>query len=188
MPEKRTRGRAPIDMMGRRCGQLTVLCRQGTMHGHLAAWRVECICGTVFVAAGAHLRAGKVWRCRECAAKGQSADRMVHGESNGYLYRIWLHIRRAHKDSGSTGQRTPTGRGAPVCRDWHNYERFAHDIRSTIGERPNILLTLALAPGMNEWCIGKVRWQARADWMARIEQPRRRRRVLCAADDCYCPG
>lgn len=164
MSNKSNRGRPAIDMSGAVCGQLTVLDRQGFVHGRLAAWRVKCTCGSVFVAAGAHLRNGKTWRCRGCMARAQSAARKGHGETDTYLYRVWTTIRQAARTSNGT--RTLTGRGAPVCPEWdRSYRRFAADIRATIGDRPNTLLTLALLPDLHEYRPGAVYWSGRADWM-----------------------
>jgi hypothetical protein len=136
------------------------------------------------VAAGAHLRNGKTWRCRECASKAQSEARKGHGETSTYLYRVWATIRQAAR--GSNGTRTLTGRGAPICPEWdRSYKRFAADIRATIGDRPNCLRTLALLPDHKMWKPGAVYWSGRADWIqgpgTKSRYPVTHKRVLFAS-------
>lgn len=173
MSTRSRRGRPIIDMTGATCGQLTVLSRHGNVYGNLAAWRVQCTCGTVFVAAGSHLRTGKTWRCKGCASRALSEIRKGHGETAGYLHRAWSHIRQSHREGAEP---TATGRGAPVCAEWSkSYTRFAADIRRTIGERPSILYCLVLLPGSDEWRPGAVRWAARGDWMTGFKRPSVRR-------------
>lgn len=187
MSDKSSRGRPAIDMHGSVCGQLTVLGRQGFVQGRLAAWRVRCTCGFVFIAAGAHLRNGKVWRCRGCANRAQSEARKGHGETGTYLYRAWATIRQAARTSNGT--RTLTGRGAPIWPAWdRSYPRFAADIRATIGDRPSAHSTLALLPGMHEYKPGAVYWSGRADWM---HGPGTKSRYHIRPErqiKCPCPG
>jgi hypothetical protein len=172
MTTKSSRGRPVVDMTGERCGKLRVLSRQGTLENRLAAWRVECDCGNVFVAAGSHLRNGKTWRCRECYLEAKSGVTRTHGETNNYLYRTWLDIRSSARDPGKAANPTLTGRGCPVCLAWDlDYTIFAADVRRTIGDRPTILHNLVLIEGSKEFGPNTVRWAGRADWMRNFKRP-----------------
>jgi hypothetical protein len=159
-------------MTGERCGQLRVVCREGTLENKLAAWRVQCDCGAVFVAAGSHLRNGKTRRCRDCAVQSRSRANRTHGETDSYLYRAWIGIRSSARDPEKAANPTLTGRGRPVCLEWDvDYTIFAADVRRMIGDRPSVLHNLVLTEGAKEFGPNTVRWSARADWMRNFRRP-----------------
>ncbi|MGI6751107.1 MAG: hypothetical protein ACOX4U_00580 [Anaerovoracaceae bacterium] len=92
-----------IDLTGRRFGRLTVLQRNGSLHGH-ASWACVCDCGNISCVASGDLVSGKTSSCgclkkELAAAKSKHAGQVrgaqmkKHGKAGTRLYNIWKSMR-----------------------------------------------------------------------------------------------
>lgn len=114
---------APIDLVGKRFGRLTVIKRSDNDERGSARWVAQCVCGGRWVGKGAHLRRGLTKSCGCLFANGTNNWR--HGKSKTRAYKIWCGIIRrcADKTDPDYG-----GRGIEVCEEWRDFQNFYRDM------------------------------------------------------------
>jgi hypothetical protein len=78
LKQEKTSKRCLIDMIGRKCGKLTVIERCGLTKQNSVAWLCECECGTRIIADGIKLRNGKI---NNCGCIKHNVTRLPFGEA-----------------------------------------------------------------------------------------------------------
>lgn len=128
---------AKIQMVGKRCGRLTVIYDAGlTENGHYA-WGCKCDCGTEVVVRGAQLRNGTTRSCG-CLQRDTLRDiRRTHGASRGAggdlmlakAYHTRVHVISRCNNPNSKAYPDYGGRGITVCSRWlDSFEAFLSDM------------------------------------------------------------
>lgn len=121
------RGKALIDMQGKRFGRLVVLCRDGTK-GKAATWKCLCDCGTHCVTAGGSLRKGRSVSCGCWKRDGYGGACRTHADTKSNEYNTWKKIIGRCKNKKDAAYDRYGGRGITVCDRWLKYENFLSDM------------------------------------------------------------
>lgn len=125
---------ALVDLTGRKFGRLTVIRRNGSLHGH-ALWTCRCICGSASDIASGDLLSGKTLSCG-CLKKELAASKSLHagqvrgeqltkhGKSGTRLYNIWKSMRMRCLNPNNKDYSDYGGRGIRICTEWDDYYNF----------------------------------------------------------------
>lgn len=92
-----------IPMIGIERDGATVVADFPSDNTGLAQYVVRCACGEHFIRRGSDIRRGKSLRCRSCTNSELSRLATRHGESRGYLFKIWENMQRRCYDPGMAG-------------------------------------------------------------------------------------
>lgn len=118
-----------IDMVGKKCGRLTVIRFAGINKYKYAMWLCKCECGNEVVVDGKSLRSGNTKSCG-CYNIDIATDRIVslntkHGKTHSRLYRVWSNIKTRCYNPNHIGYKDYGGRNIGVCEEWLNdFEAF----------------------------------------------------------------
>ena len=120
-----------IDLTEQRFGRLIVVSEAGKKNAHIT-WKCQCDCGNEIVANSNHLKRGLIKSCG-CFQKEKARKvRTTHGKRNSKIYQIWVGMVGRCYNPNNKRYKNYGGRGITVCRRWHNFENFYHDM----GDRP----------------------------------------------------
>lgn len=173
-------GRRAVDMIGRRCGRLSILSRSSRKKASGdALWNCQCDCGVILEASGPLLRRGAVKSCG-CLKKEVGAAALAfyaatgmhgalrHGDARAGKeapeWRLWHSIKRRCADHPDYA-----GRGIRMCDEWQrSYEAFL----KSVGRRPSAEYSLDRIDVFGHYEPGNVRWATKK------EQARNRRTNL----------
>ena len=103
------------DLTGQRFGRLTVLEFVSTEDRH-TYWLCKCDCGKFVTVQGSHLNTS---RAKSCGCF-RSDFRLIHGNSNIRLYRIWRSMKNRCNNPKNYAYKNYGGRGITVCDEWEN--------------------------------------------------------------------
>lgn len=151
------RGRALIDITGKRFGRYVVLHRVET-DSKLSRWLCRCDCGRQKEVFAVHLRSGKIVSCG-CWAADKARERATHGQSNSRAYFAWRSMLnrclrpkdKSYKDYG--------GRGIVICDEWlKSFEHFYADM----GDCPSEM-QLDRKDNDGPYCKDNCRWATRLE-------------------------
>lgn len=109
------------NMVGKRCGRLTVISRD--LHPHKdtrAYWLCKCDCGNYVITSGVSLRSGKCQSCGCLHDELASKRFRKHGQSNTKLYYVWTAMKERCLNSKSKDYSLYGQRGIKVCQQWKN--------------------------------------------------------------------
>ena len=128
-----------IDVLGRVCGQLTVIDFDRTING-ACYWLCKCSCGKIISTRGDSLRNGDTASCG-CKICYNRGGQIKHGYLSSLFenrmrtktYRCWADIKNRCLNPNVKGYEYYGGRGITVCERWKNsFEAFLEDM----GEPP----------------------------------------------------
>lgn len=125
---------AVVEMVGRRCGRLTVMARAASQRRQ-AMWACACDCGALVTARGTDLRNGNTTSCG-CRVL-EILARSVHGGARRHQRRtehvIWCSMLQRCENPKSRAYARYGGRGIAVCARWRaSFSAFLADM----GARP----------------------------------------------------
>ncbi len=128
---------APLELVGKRFGRLTVLSRAGSRRkGSL--WRCQCDCGVIVEAVAYYLTGGDTTSCgcaRADSAREVGASNRTHGHRStraSRTYASWRSMRHRCLNPRSIDFPHYGGSGICVSERWSSFENFLADM----GERP----------------------------------------------------
>jgi hypothetical protein len=188
------RHRNAIDMIGKKCGRLTVLSKalsgktgSGTT---FSRWNCICECGNEAVASGSNLRKGVTQSCGCFKKERMSEGNITHGHSKvGKLsptYRIWAGIKARCFIPSGKNYKNYGGRGITMSDEWRSsFDAFLRDM----GERPEGL-SLDRINNDGNYEIGNCRWATRKE-QANNKRPqvaKIRHAELLLSFICHCLG
>lgn len=134
-----------IEMVGKKCGFLTVLGRVGgcCRAGEQVLWVCRCVCGREAEARGRDLRKGKVKSCGCKKGEMCAAANRTHGASSKKdkwpEYRVWSEMLQRCYNPKNNRYQAYGARGVKVCTRWQeSFEAFIKDM----GRRPEKGLSL----------------------------------------------
>lgn len=125
-----------IDMVGKRCGKLTVIGFDRINKHRTAMWKCLCDCGNTSIVRGTSLRRKEILSCG-CYSSDVHSSLMKkrntkHGMSkrNGKrrVYRIWAAMLTRCNNPNFKQYKDYGGRGISVCDEWHDFENFFNDM------------------------------------------------------------
>ena len=114
-----------VDMVGKVCGELLVLSRNGSNKAKGARWLCRCSCGEVVTVDGADLRKGHTKSCG-CLKTRNSKYKTPE-------YRAWLHMKQRCDNENNGEYKNYGARGITYCKEWSCFNTFLEDL----GERPS---------------------------------------------------
>lgn len=120
-----------LDMMGFKCGQLTVIeevDRYKEPNGKVSRmFLCKCTCGRTKIANGRHLRRGSPVSCGMCKiATISKSGRMKYGNT---VYNIWSAMKHRCTNKSNKSYTRYGGRGITVCDEWmESLDAFVRDM------------------------------------------------------------
>ena len=114
------------DMIGVKCGRLTVMAFDHKDGRGEAYWRCRCECGNEKVVSGNKLRTGNTKSCG-CMQKEHRLEgfHKSHGMTETKLYTTWLNMRSRCNKPDNIMYQYYGGRGIRVCQEWNDaFEPF----------------------------------------------------------------
>jgi hypothetical protein len=122
----------PMLIPGRRYGRSTAIEFVEKDSNSNQKWRMQCTCGTQFVAYAFGLKNGRIRSCgclqRE-AARELGKSSVTHGEGRGTReYNSWLGLRARCLNPNHPKFKDYGGRGITICARWSKYENFLADM------------------------------------------------------------
>lgn len=163
-----------VDMVGTRCGRLTVTARDGSDANGLAMWTAVCDCGTTARVRGELLRRGHTQSCG-CYKRERLGSTRRHGLTNSAEHAVWSGMLARCANPNNKRYARYGGRGIIVCERWRVFENFLADM----GPRPNGL-TLDRINNDGNYEPGNCRW---ATWKEQANNTSRSRRRALDEED-----
>lgn len=149
------------DERGNIYGLLTVV-EEAASKTHGAHWLCKCECGNTTIAAGSHLRQGRV---ASCGCRRREHGHAVHGQRS-VEYQAWCAMVARCECKTHQNYKNYGGRGISVCREWReSYETFF----ASLGTRPTPGRSLDRINNDGNYEPGNVRWATK------VQQNRNRR-------------
>lgn len=147
---------APVEMVGKRFGRLTVI-KRGPDHesngNRTRRWFCRCDCGVEVLTFGNGLRSGHAKSCG-CLHKDVIAARNTsHGKSGSKTYAIWAAMWARCTNPAHSAFQHYGGRGISVCERWKSFENFLADM----GEQPNGF-SIERKDVMGDYSPGNCKW------------------------------
>lgn len=146
-----------IDMMGQKCGRLTVVGYAGYSH-----WWCQCECGQITKPFGPKIRRGTTKSCG-CHKRDQARKTKTHGHAHQGRhtreYRTWASMKSRCYDPTDTAYTRYGAVGIAVCDRWRNsFESFLADM----GEKPLGDFSIDRFPdGAGDYAPENCRWATR---------------------------
>lgn len=112
------------DMIGRKYGRLTVVCRAPKGIFDRVAVICECDCGNKKIIRAQDIRLGKANSCGCLRQEVTSKRFKKHGDSKKRLYSIWSGMRSRCFNENIKSHKNYGQRGISICKEWGNYKAF----------------------------------------------------------------
>lgn len=150
-----------IDISGQAFGRLVAIRRDKSGRGD-GFWLCRCECGEEVSIRTHALRIGNTKSCgclqRELVRQ-VGYDNRRHGMSKTWLHNLWTDMRNRCQNANNHAFADYGGRGIRVYPAWNeSFERFASDIKETIGNRPSAKHSLDRIDNNGNYEPGNVRW------------------------------
>ena len=108
------------EVIGKRFGRLTVICRNGNSSNSSKMYLCKCDCGKSKNVIGVYLLDGRTKSCG-CLNKELVKQRnKTHGMTNTRLFRIWQNMITRCTNKNCPEFNIYGGRGISVCNEWKN--------------------------------------------------------------------
>jgi hypothetical protein len=163
------RGRALIDLAGKKFGHLRVLALHPERYrcGKQTAtrWLCRCDCGTEVIVRGGGLRSGNTTSCGCTRIEKLTKHNAKHGLAESRAYRAWCNMKNRCLNPNSTSYLYYGGRSIGFDGRWREFEAFYADV----GDPPD---GMSLDRPDNDGDYGPTNWR----WADRSTQNRNRRR------------
>lgn len=151
----------PKPMIGKVFNKWTVLEEVKKENQKCKHYKCKCLCGSISVSSGDHLRMGRSKQCISCAAK-------KHGFHKHYLYQTWSHMKQRCEQSQNPAYKHYGGRGITVCDRWQEIKNFIEDM----GERPSRNYSLDRIDNDKGYYKENCRWATHAEQMSNTRSNR----------------
>ena len=116
-----------IDLIGKKFGRWTVVAREQSGVPR-TLWVCKCECGGQKSVISTTLRNGNSQSCGCLQREVTSRANTLHGLSTTPTYRCWLAMLARCENSNTPRYADWGGRGITVCKRWHKFTNFVHDM------------------------------------------------------------
>lgn len=132
--------RAPLDLIGKRYGRLTVLVKNPVSSpSNNTRWDCVCDCGRVTTVIGSKLVNGHTSSCGCFHEEQFRASTLKHGMSSTPEYNIWCGIKDRCYNSRNEAYQRYGGRGITMCDRWReSFQNFYDDMGGKPSENHSI--------------------------------------------------
>lgn len=113
-----------IDLTGNRFERLTILSQSGNSPRGGALWQYRCDCGSLGVASGTDLRAGKTKSCGCLRVERIAGLNRTHSASGSRLHQTWKNMRGRCLNPNRPGYADYGGRGIKISPEWEAFSAF----------------------------------------------------------------
>lgn len=127
--------KSKFNLTGRVFGRLTVIRREGSIHGG-RSWLCQCECGNRKIVRSYCLSKGETKSCGCLERESVSLRSTTHGYAlqgnKSRTYKIWIGMRSRCNSPGNPGFKNYGGRGITCDSRWNSFVEFLKDM----GEAP----------------------------------------------------
>ena len=111
------------DIVGKKIGKRTVLCKHGKNSSREWMYLCRCECGSQDVIRGNALRNGLAGKCKSCSA-ALTKNRTSHGVSKTPIYQSWKAMQNRCYVESNPSYKHYGARGIQVCNEWKDPAKF----------------------------------------------------------------